>query len=424
LPKVGPIAIKIALGRHQHADIVTAAKLERSYRAMTRLTGLGSLVVPRSYRTLMREIDASASDTEVVRRIYLEIKLILAKRYAELIEKADRTLDAHLLEVLQPALAEAERQIEWARSQLRGIRGRVNVARSKRVIDSRAGRTGLPRDQWLWRPLDRVPRCVRVSPLLRARGGRIEHRLTDAPGSKGAVAELFHHLTGTELATMELYARCCYEHPDMPEEFHQDYARITSDEARHGELAFGQARKLGLPWGSLRIDASTYEQNYEYATCPPGSRRELLWRLLLQGTFQESLIIEGFAMQAKKMRFGGFEASARIADAIVEQEVSHVASALKWTRYLCGGDHDRLYVERATARNYEFQLTMAQRRAHVAEHPDEAIAEVERYQAYAKQARKTFPFSLEVHVNRTARRAAGFTEREIEQIIDWGHVKP
>ena len=418
LPKLEAIETKIAVGQHQYADAMTAAKLERSYFAMTRLTGRRVRGVPGELRALMMNIDAATSDVDVVRRIYLEVKPALAARYAELIEKADRVLDAHLLEVLEPALAETERQIAWAKQTL-GTR-KLAPARVTKLLAAGGGRR-VPRDKWLWEPLDRAPRCVRIAPLVRVRPGKLAHRLADAPGTRGAIGEFFHHLTGTELSTMELYARCCYEHPTMPEEFHQDYSRVIWDEARHAALALRGAAKFGVPFGTMTIDVSSYDANYEYRSRKPGTRDELLWRLLIQGTFQESLIIEGFPLQAKKMRFAKFEDAARVAEVLAEEEVSHVAIALKWARYLCGGDKQRVLDERAAAHLYQHQNVMEARRRYVAEDPDRAIAETEKLQAYGKAAKKRFPFSLKVYVNRPARRAAGFTDQEIEQIVSWGY---
>lgn len=259
---------------------------------------------------------------------------------------------------------------------------------------------------------------------MRVRLGKLAHRLADGPGTRGAIGEFFHHLTGTELATMELYGRCSYEHPTMPEEFHHDYARVIWDEARHAELAMRNAAEYGLPFGAMTIDVSSYEANYQFPKIKPGSRKELLWRLVLQGTFQESLIIEGFPLQAKKMRFAGFEDAARVADVLAEDDVAHVATALKWSRMLCDGDKERVREERELAHLYQYQLVMASRRQYVAEDPDRAIAETEKLQSYAESAHARYPFSLTVHVNRPARRAIGFTEQEIEQVLDWGYFEP
>ena len=181
------------------------------------------------------------------------------------------------------------------------------------------------------------------------------------------------------------------------------------------------AARFGLPFGAMTIDVSSYEANYQFSKCKAGSRKELLWRLVLQGTFQESLIIEGFPLQAKKMRFARQGDAARVAEVLAEDDVAHVATALAWTRFLCGGDKERVREERGNAHQYHFEQVMKVRREYVAEDPDRAIAEVENYHRYAKAARERFPFSLKVYINRRARRAAGFTEREIEQILNWGY---
>ena len=108
------------------------------------------------------------------------------------------------------------------------------------------------------------------------------------PGRQSAQAML-HENIDAEVCTMELFARCSYEHPDLPEAFHRDMSRQSSDESRHAAACVALAKHYGVPHGTWATSSDVYRFHYEFARCAPGSRRELLWRMLLRSTFQGGL---------------------------------------------------------------------------------------------------------------------------------------
>ena len=437
LPKIESVEIKVELGQQQHRTMVHAAKLERAYASALKFDGAADLAVPRRYRSAMKAIDGSITTPELLRRLYGDVKPALAVHYARVIAAANPTLDAPLLEILRAAHAELRRQIAWAKPRIgRRPRGaprfslaspgsagaRSNAKRCGDTIDARGPR--IARADWLWKPLARVPECARPPAIANKKPGELLPSVIDHPGSRRAGGGFFSNITNSELATMELYARCVYEHPDMPEAFHQDYSRITADEARHAAIAMRWARRLGRPFGSFAISTDIYTFNYQYEACPAGSKQELLWRLMLQGTLREGLIIEGYPTQAKKLRFRELAEAARVAEVMAEEEIAHVEAALKWTRFLCDGDNQRAHDERERAHAYYAHHYNEARKRYVAEHPDDAIEDTRQLVAYRKLSGETFPFSLAVHVNRAARRSIGFTEQEIDQICNWGYLNP
>jgi uncharacterized ferritin-like protein (DUF455 family) len=420
LPKIVPLEHKIALGQHQHECMQASAKLEAAYGAMQLYDGVADRAVPSAYRAIMRSIDASADAATVLRQLYGRVKPALVARYRELLAKADPVLDAQLVETLTPILADAERQIAWARDH-RAIARRQRPGRDP-LLHPRGPR--IARSQWLWRPLARVPRCSRPAFLGLKRAGELAPSLVDPPRSKGSVGQFFHHLGSTEISTMELFARCSYEHPEMPEAFHHDYSRIASDEARHAVVCMHRAAKFRRPLGTYTIDTDSYDSMYQFRGIRPGSKQELLWRLVLSGTVRESLMVEGFMMQAKKMRHIALLEAARVVETMAAEEISHVEAALKWARHLCDGSDQRLFAERERANAHYHQRLVTARNRYIDRVPDTAVNETRRYQAYMRRLHQSFPFPLKVRVNRPAREAAGFTTEQIEQLISWGYIHP
>src|SRR5262249_46093647 len=122
-----------------------------------------------------------------------------------------------------------------------------------------------------------------------------EDALTDPKG----MGLFLHNLINGEYTTMELVSRCLYEHPDLPPPFQMHLARQASDEARHAQTLEGAALHDGVNYCDYPIYTLTYEGYYEFAPCPPGSKRELLWRLLIRGTIDEGLALDDFAYQVK-----------------------------------------------------------------------------------------------------------------------------
>ncbi|HEY6177853.1 MAG TPA: DUF455 family protein, partial [Kofleriaceae bacterium] len=225
-----------------------------------------------------------------------------------------------------------------------------------------------------------------------------------------------------EISTLELFARCSYEHPDLPEDFHQAMSRQASDEARHAAACIALAAHYGVPHGTYPTSTDVYDFHYEYAPCKPGSRRELLWRLLLRSTFQEALSLDGFVTLNARLAHDRAYDAARLLESLMADEVFHVESGLKWARYLCNGNDDRVFTERAKAHRYYVMAQHRARKAYVKAHPDEAIRETEQLWQLHEQSRTRYPFDLGVHLARDTRRRIGFSERDLEQVLDWGYA--
>jgi uncharacterized ferritin-like protein (DUF455 family) len=154
---------------------------------------------------------------------------------------------------------------------------------------------------------------------------------------------------------------------------------------------------------------------YEFPTCTPGSVNELVWRLLIRSTYQEGLALDDLAFEIRKRRFLGQLELAQAFNYLLIDEIFHVDNALKWSRSLCqqvGLDPMR---ERNRARDYFISTENHGRLQFIVRNPQGAIAEAEHLQRVQQGYDLPFGIELQVHL----RRQAGFSDAEIQQVIDW-----
>jgi uncharacterized ferritin-like protein (DUF455 family) len=418
IPRVAELEVKLAIGRHQYAAIARSGQLERLIGSMSKIRGGHSLAVPGEWRRRMHAIDRAKTARQMVSQLYLGARAGLARCYRELRASVDPVLDAPLHDLVSGALGDVTEQLATARRWLRGaktppIRWRASP-RGKRIA----------RSTWLWPPINRVPIPARTpgeSAADTVEGGGVMIPLV-RPGRRSA-AVMLHENIDAEVSTMELFARCSYEHPELPEDFHRDMARQTSDESRHAAACVELAARYGAPRGTWPISSDVYDFHYQFGPCKPGSRRELLWRLLLRSTVQEAMSIDGFnPLCARLAHDGAFEA-ARLLESLISDEVFHVESGLKWARYLCGGNDDRVFSEREKAHRYYVRAAQQARKQYVRANPDQAIKETEQLWELHQASHARYPFDLNIYLARDVRTSIGFTERDLEQVLDWGYAR-
>src|SRR5262249_35896833 len=246
LPRVPDIARKLELGEHAWQAIARGAAIERYVQTTSRIRGGHSFAVPRAWRTRMQAIDRSRSAEQLLERLYLDVRSGLLAAYRALRATLDPLLDAVAYELVTGALRETEAQVAWARRTLRAPkRARAPLAWLR---SSRGAK--LPRSAWLWAPISRV-RVPARPPGLATHDDAGAIVIPIVPAGRRTAAAMLHENIDAEITTMELFARCSYEHPELPEAFHRDMARQTSDESRHARGCLELAKAYGMPHGSL-----------------------------------------------------------------------------------------------------------------------------------------------------------------------------
>jgi uncharacterized ferritin-like protein (DUF455 family) len=425
LPKVRDIDTKLTLAHHQYAAMSHATTLLGALKAREQGDGAWDYSVPEGHRDFMLAIDACPDAAQVVIAIQLRLRARLARAYTTLVKLADPVLDGPLLKSLESLREENLRQHKWARQLI----GAIPAAHEERVRElderwaDRETARRIPLAEWLWSPRDRVPTPARPKGLRRATRGAMSssgHRVL-VPRD---LAKTFHGTVDDELTTMELFARSSYEHPDLPLEFHANMARQVSDESRHAEACARVCNDAGFSYGDFEISTGIYDFHYAFEPCEPGSKRELLWRLLLRSTLQEALSLDGFVLQIKKREFHGQAWIARVLESIMADEVFHVKSGVRWTRHLCGDDLECVQAERAEAHAFYIGYVQRVRDEFVDRHPERALKELAYVRRRDAMVPTDYPFPLDIPINRHARLAAGFTEAELQEVVAWGYARP
>ncbi|WP_442592291.1 ferritin-like domain-containing protein [Parapusillimonas sp. JC17] len=194
---------------------------------------------------------------------------------------------------------------------------------------------------------------------------------TRSMGSPEGRAALIHSLAHIEFNAINLALDILWRFPSMPAQFYLDWARVAREEAHHYSLLSSHLTDLGYAYGDMPAHDGLWEMAER-------TRNDLLARLALVPRTLEARGLDASPLVRNKLAGVGDHAGARIIDIILRDEIGHVSIGNRWYRYLCE--------QRGLDPLAEFQHLAAAYRA----------------------PRLRGPFNLE------ARRAAGFTEDELQ----------
>jgi uncharacterized ferritin-like protein (DUF455 family) len=419
VPKLREYDQKKACADFVFRSASTAQNLERSLGAFESAMALRHRV-PTDWVMAMEGLDRSASTDVLFESLLVDLQPHLDDCYRLALSLADEVLH----ESLVGALLAGHRTLE-ARN-LRLSKWLPAGPHRDRLVHAFGGRNdgSSSAAQILWNPVDRVPTPARPIGTKQQVDGSMRPLPLDGLRDPAGIGLVLHNNINGEYTTLELMLRCRYEHPNMPAAFHADLARHAADEARHAQALERMAERLGVRYGEHPVFVSTYELNYQFEPCAAGSPDELLWRLLLRATVQEGESLDDLAYQARKRNYLGQDDMADMFTAILADEIFHVRSGLKWSRYLCGQlDRDEVQ-ERALANEWYNNSVLLRRVAFVRANPDIAMHERDyamRRQAYQQAAGIHLPFDMEF--NQATREFAGFSPSDIDQARHWGELR-
>lgn len=420
--KIPQMDIKTTLAQHFQEDIEHATELRHRLVALVGTHG-SPLRISTGFQQLMRSVDAARTPTEFLIGLYLIVKRRQVSRYRALRARMDKIADAPSLRSIRRILPEKRRQVAWAEATIRRLEKPREIRRITVGFEvlwrNRHSGTALLFDKALWPPLDRARVAIRPDGMVRGTPGALRLMPLDPQRNQQDIGVFLHGFLNEEYTTMELVSRNSYEHPAMPWGFHLDAARHTADEARHARIIERAALSRGVRYGQYPIYTSSYDGQYEFEPCKRGSKKELLWRLLLRETFHEGLALDSLAFEVEKRTYLGQPDLADVFRLLLADEMFHAKSGLKWSRFLCGDDEGEAMRERELAHDYLVERAKDSRARFVAGDMAAAVAEV----VHLEEVKKHSDLPIRRTVNVRARREAGFTEPEIQQIVDWGYVQ-
>jgi uncharacterized ferritin-like protein (DUF455 family) len=184
-------------------------------------------------------------------------------------------------------------------------------------------------------------------------------------------AALIHALAHIEFNAINLALDAIWRFPDMPREYYVDWLQVAAEEAYHFSLLDGHLRTLGFAYGAFPAHNSLWEMAEK-------TRGDILARIALVPRTMEARGLDAAPPVRNKLAQAGDHAAAAILDIILRDEIGHVAIGNRWYGWLCA------------QRQLDPIATFAML--------------TQRFKAPVLRG----PFNL------PARRAAGFTEAELE----------
>lgn len=192
-------------------------------------------------------------------------------------------------------------------------------------------------------------------------------------------AALIHALAHIELNAIDLALDVCWRFAGMPDLFYRDWIGVAREEALHFELLRNHLRSMGFAYGDFPAHGALWEMAEK-------TRHDLLARIALVPRTLEARGLDASPPMRAKFVAAGDRRAGEILDVILRDEIRHVALGNHWYGVLCR--------ERGL----------------------DPIATYEQMASTHGAPRLRGPFNLE------ARRAAGFSELELQRLR--GDVRP
>ena len=229
---------------------------------------------------------------------------------------------------------------------------------------------------------DKAPTCPPDAPALPGHPERpllVRHSevARRSPASLQGRAVLIHAIAHIEFNAINLALDAIWRFDAMPHGYYLDWLRVAAEEARHFNLLRAHLRTMGHDYGDFPAHQGLWTMCEKTAHDP-------LARMALVPRTMEARGLDATPLIQKKLRQVGTPdalAAAGILDVILHDEVGHVAIGNHWYRWLC-----------------------AQKQIDPQTHYPTLV---QQYQA----PRLRPPF------NEAARRAAGFSEAELQWLL-------
>lgn len=187
-------------------------------------------------------------------------------------------------------------------------------------------------------------------------------------------AALVHALTHIEFNAINLALDAIWRFSDMPKSYYANWLQVAAEEAHHFNLLNGHLRSLGFHYGDFAAHNSLWEM-------VDRTKLNILARMALVPRTMEARGLDALPALREKLAQAGDLQAAQILDITLRDEVGHVAIGNTWFNYLC--DQQGL----------------------------SPLPTFERLCVEYSAPKLRGPFNLE------ARRKAGFTEAELEQLL-------
>ena len=149
-----------------------------------------------------------------------------------------------------------------------------------------------------------------------------------SPQTKEGRARLLHAIVHIEFSAINLALDHAARFPGLPEEYYADWIGVAAEEAYHFTILRERLNSLGYDYGDFPAHAGLWEMAMKTAD-DPLARMALVPRLL------EARGLDATPPIQRRLEQAGDEASARVLDIILRDEIGHVGLGDQWFRRLC-----------------------------------------------------------------------------------------
>lgn len=194
-------------------------------------------------------------------------------------------------------------------------------------------------------------------------------------GSVRGRVGLIHAIAHIEFNAVNLALDAVYRFRNMPPEFYRDWLQVAQDESRHFAMLNTRLHQLGSSYGELPAHGGMWEMAVQ-TDYDVGVRMALVPRVL------EARGLDVTPAMIDKLDKQGDAATVAILRQILREEIDHVRIGNRWFKYVC---------------------------------EEQALEPIETFSRYL---RKHGRIALRGPFNREARLQAGFTERELKELLE------
>jgi uncharacterized ferritin-like protein (DUF455 family) len=189
-------------------------------------------------------------------------------------------------------------------------------------------------------------------------------------------AILLHAIAHIEYSAIDLALDACYRFQNMPKDFYIDWMEVADDEIRHFNMINELLESYNVKYGDFPVHQGLFEACMKTL--------ELIPRMALIPRYMEANGLDANAMMIKKLKsIPNTQEVLKLLNIILEEEVDHVKKGDKWYKYGCNNKED-------ISCNY-FQIVNS---------------------IYPNSFKKSKNINIE------ARKKAGFSDNEIDKLIN------
>lgn len=141
-------------------------------------------------------------------------------------------------------------------------------------------------------------------------------------------AVLLHAIAHIEYSAIDLALDACYRFQDMPYEFYKDWMEVADDEIRHFLMINEYLETFGVKYGDLPVHQGLFDASMKTT--------KLIARMALIPRYMEANGLDANAMMIERLK--KIPDTQKIIDMlqiILDEEIDHVKKGDRWFKYGC-----------------------------------------------------------------------------------------